>query len=76
MGPPHTNTIVIAAQIEFKFVAEDDMVPFRCSLIPLLATSLQTKTSMDRCHWRTRSERRDIRYSSARRAHIEGSAGL
>ncbi|GFV41204.1 hypothetical protein TNCV_2979581 [Trichonephila clavipes] len=43
MGPPHTNTIVLTAQIESKFITEDDLVPFRCSPIPLCATPLQTE---------------------------------
>ncbi|GFV26759.1 uncharacterized protein TNCV_2098941 [Trichonephila clavipes] len=30
-GSPHTNTIVITAEIEYGFVGKDDLVPFRCS---------------------------------------------
>ncbi|GFX52785.1 uncharacterized protein TNCV_3719751 [Trichonephila clavipes] len=31
-GCPHTNTIVITAEIESGFVAKDDLVPFRCTV--------------------------------------------
>ncbi|GFU78617.1 uncharacterized protein TNCV_2302281 [Trichonephila clavipes] len=31
-GSSHTNTIVIAAEIESGFVAKDDLVPFRCTV--------------------------------------------
>ncbi|GFU53504.1 hypothetical protein TNCV_3169381 [Trichonephila clavipes] len=30
-GSPHTSTIVITAEIESRFVAKDDLVPFFCS---------------------------------------------
>ncbi|GFX15957.1 uncharacterized protein TNCV_522641 [Trichonephila clavipes] len=30
-GSPHTNTIVITAEIESRFVAKYDLFPFRCS---------------------------------------------
>ncbi|GFX51628.1 hypothetical protein TNCV_5013321 [Trichonephila clavipes] len=36
-GPPHTNTIVLTSQIECRFVAEGDLIPFRCSPIPSCA---------------------------------------
>ncbi|GFW88154.1 hypothetical protein TNCV_218261 [Trichonephila clavipes] len=42
MGPPHMNTIIITVQIEPSFVAEDDLVPFRCSPILSYTTPLQT----------------------------------
>ncbi|GFW06637.1 hypothetical protein TNCV_2189701 [Trichonephila clavipes] len=31
VGPPHTYTIVLTAQIESGFVAEDDLIPFSYS---------------------------------------------
>ncbi|GFV64573.1 hypothetical protein TNCV_4965541 [Trichonephila clavipes] len=42
---PHMNTIVITAHIESRFVAEDDLVLYRSSLIPSCATQLQMKSS-------------------------------
>ncbi|GFY11114.1 hypothetical protein TNCV_4471001 [Trichonephila clavipes] len=30
-GSPHTNMIVITAEIESGFVTKDELVPFRCS---------------------------------------------
>ncbi|GFU71823.1 uncharacterized protein TNCV_2033641 [Trichonephila clavipes] len=44
-GSPHTNTIIITAEIESGFVAKDDLVPFRCSPVSC-ATPLQTEASM------------------------------
>ncbi|GFW09775.1 hypothetical protein TNCV_868371 [Trichonephila clavipes] len=41
------NTIVITAQIESRFVAEDDLIPFRCIPILSRATPRQTETSVD-----------------------------
>ncbi|GFS75854.1 separin [Trichonephila clavipes] len=52
MGSPQTNTIVIAAKIESGLIAEDDLVPFRCSPVSLCATPLQTEVSMGAtCAW-------------------------
>ncbi|GFT97445.1 hypothetical protein TNCV_1628721 [Trichonephila clavipes] len=45
-GSPHTDTIVITAEIESGFVAKDDLVPFRCSPVSSCAAPLQTDTSM------------------------------
>ncbi|GFW20410.1 hypothetical protein TNCV_4546771 [Trichonephila clavipes] len=45
-GSPHTNTIVITAEIESRFVAKDDLVPFRCSPVSSCAAPLQTEASM------------------------------
>jgi len=45
-GSPHTNTIVITAEIESGFVAKDDLVPFRCSPVSSCAAKLQTEASM------------------------------
>ncbi|GFT67211.1 uncharacterized protein TNCV_783601 [Trichonephila clavipes] len=42
MGSPHTNTIVITAEIESGFVDKEDLVPFRCSSVSLCAAPLQT----------------------------------
>ncbi|GFV06261.1 hypothetical protein TNCV_4589201 [Trichonephila clavipes] len=33
----HTNTIVITVEIESEFVAENDLVPFRCGIVSLVA---------------------------------------
>ncbi|GFU65066.1 hypothetical protein TNCV_1545491 [Trichonephila clavipes] len=43
---PHTNTIVITAEIEFGFVAKEDLVPFRCSQVYSCLAPLQTEASM------------------------------
>ncbi|GFS86788.1 hypothetical protein TNCV_2407701 [Trichonephila clavipes] len=48
-GSPHTNTIVITAEIESGFVAKGDLVPFRCSPVSSCAAPLQTEASMDGC---------------------------
>ncbi|GFV59719.1 hypothetical protein TNCV_1907901 [Trichonephila clavipes] len=48
-GSPHTNTIVITSEIESGFVAKDDLVPFRCSLVSLCVAPLQTEASMGGC---------------------------
>ncbi|GFT89838.1 uncharacterized protein TNCV_1665801 [Trichonephila clavipes] len=45
-GSPHTNTIVITAQIESGFVAKDDQVPFRCSPVSSCVLPLQMVESM------------------------------
>ncbi|GFX76910.1 uncharacterized protein TNCV_3279451 [Trichonephila clavipes] len=42
-GAPHTNTIHITTQIESRFIAEDNLVPFHCSLILSCETPLQTQ---------------------------------
>ncbi|GFV68621.1 uncharacterized protein TNCV_2274841 [Trichonephila clavipes] len=39
MGSPHANTIVITAEIESRFLANDDLVPFRCSRFLVLGTT-------------------------------------
>ncbi|GFS76230.1 hypothetical protein TNCV_4667781 [Trichonephila clavipes] len=36
-GFPHTNTVVITAEIESGFVAKDDLVPFRYCKFPRVA---------------------------------------
>ncbi|GFU70405.1 uncharacterized protein TNCV_4216821 [Trichonephila clavipes] len=38
--------IVITAEIEFGFVAKDDLVPFRCSPVSLCVAPLQTEALM------------------------------
>ncbi|GFV38691.1 hypothetical protein TNCV_4420591 [Trichonephila clavipes] len=43
---PQTNTIVMTAEIESRFVRKEDLVPFRCTLVSSYATSLQTEASM------------------------------
>ncbi|GFS78109.1 uncharacterized protein TNCV_4548951 [Trichonephila clavipes] len=45
-GSPHTNTIVITAEIESGFFAKDELVPFRCSPVSSCTASLQTEESM------------------------------
>ncbi|GFW18743.1 hypothetical protein TNCV_1369971 [Trichonephila clavipes] len=45
-GSPHTNTIVITAEIESGFVTKDDLVPFRCSPVSSSAAPLLTEASM------------------------------
>ncbi|GFS98578.1 hypothetical protein TNCV_2987101 [Trichonephila clavipes] len=46
-GSPLTNTIVITAEIESGFVAKDDLIPFRCSLVSLCVAPLQTGMTTD-----------------------------
>ncbi|GFW57771.1 putative DD41D transposase [Trichonephila clavipes] len=46
MGLPHTNTIVITAQIKPRLVAEDDLVPFYCSHILSCMIPLQSEASV------------------------------
>ncbi|GFU98654.1 transposon Ty3-G Gag-Pol polyprotein [Trichonephila clavipes] len=45
-GSPHTNTIVIAAEIESEFVAKNELVPFRSSPVSSCVALLQTVASM------------------------------
>ncbi|GFW63641.1 hypothetical protein TNCV_4329291 [Trichonephila clavipes] len=57
---PHTNTIVITAEIESGLVAKDDLVPFHCSAVSSCVAPLQTR----RRRWvdvkgSTRNGRRD-----------------
>ncbi|GFS88868.1 hypothetical protein TNCV_3569641 [Trichonephila clavipes] len=46
MGSPHTNTIVITAEIESGLVTKDNLVPFRCSPVSFCAAPHQTEVSM------------------------------
>ncbi|GFW04942.1 hypothetical protein TNCV_4881771 [Trichonephila clavipes] len=46
MGPPHTNTIANFAEIKSRFIAEDDIFPFRVSPIPSCVIPLQTEASV------------------------------
>ncbi|GFT25766.1 hypothetical protein TNCV_1517551 [Trichonephila clavipes] len=73
----HTYTIVLTTEIESRFFAKDDLVPFHCSPVSSCAAPLQTEASMGS----TRKGRRDPKYFSARRllkiredtgAHSEG----
>ncbi|GFX30520.1 pro-neuregulin-2, membrane-bound isoform [Trichonephila clavipes] len=66
MSPPHPYTIVITAQIESRFVIEDNPVPFRCRLILSFATLLQMEASEGDVIDSTRNGHRDTRCSSAR----------
>ncbi|GFU27942.1 uncharacterized protein TNCV_3153071 [Trichonephila clavipes] len=67
---PHTNTIVITAEIESGFVTKDDLVPFRCSPFSSFMAPLQTEASMGGCQESTRNGRRDPRCPSARRLRM------
>ncbi|GFY15306.1 hypothetical protein TNCV_1571171 [Trichonephila clavipes] len=65
-GSPHTNTIVITAEIESGFVDEDELVPFRCSPVSSCAAPLQMEASMGS----TRNGRRDPKCPTAKRLHM------
>ncbi|GFV63899.1 hypothetical protein TNCV_3787721 [Trichonephila clavipes] len=70
-GSPHTNTIVITAEIESGFVAKDDLVPFHCNPVSSCAAPLQTEASMGgRLKSSTRNERRNPKCPSARRLRM------
>ncbi|GFX49684.1 hypothetical protein TNCV_1637221 [Trichonephila clavipes] len=45
-GSLPTSTIVITAEIEYGFLAKDDLVPFHCSPVSSCVTPHQTKSSM------------------------------
>ncbi|GFU34977.1 uncharacterized protein TNCV_2992611 [Trichonephila clavipes] len=45
-GSPHTNTIVITAEIESRFIAKDDQIPFRCSSVSSSTAPTKTEASM------------------------------
>ncbi|GFY00420.1 uncharacterized protein TNCV_1664591 [Trichonephila clavipes] len=64
---PHTNTIVVTAEIESGFVAKDDLVPFRCSPVSSGAAPLQTETSMGGRQGITCNGRHEPKCPSARR---------
>ncbi|GFV75236.1 hypothetical protein TNCV_295511 [Trichonephila clavipes] len=59
--------IVITAEIESRFVAKDDLVPFHCSLGSSCAATLQTEASMGGRQGSTRIGRRDPKCPSAKR---------
>ncbi|GFU96688.1 hypothetical protein TNCV_839141 [Trichonephila clavipes] len=46
MGTPYTNMIVITAEIEYGFIAKDDLVAFCCSPVSLCVSPFQIKASM------------------------------
>ncbi|GFS63373.1 hypothetical protein TNCV_2308971 [Trichonephila clavipes] len=48
-GSPHTNTIVITAEIESGFFAKDYLVPFSCSPTSSCMTPLQMEALMGGC---------------------------
>ncbi|GFU51139.1 HTH_Tnp_Tc3_2 domain-containing protein [Trichonephila clavipes] len=48
-GSPRTNTSVTTAEIESGFVAEDDVVPFRCSPVSSCVAPRQMEASMGGC---------------------------
>ncbi|GFU98933.1 uncharacterized protein TNCV_3381791 [Trichonephila clavipes] len=43
---PHTNAIVITAEIESRFVTKDDLVEFHRSPVSSCVAQLQTEASM------------------------------
>ncbi|GFY18774.1 uncharacterized protein TNCV_2399941 [Trichonephila clavipes] len=46
---PYMTTIIITAEVESVFIAEDDLVTFRRSLVSSCVAPLQTDASMDGC---------------------------
>ncbi|GFU64099.1 uncharacterized protein TNCV_4392731 [Trichonephila clavipes] len=66
MGFPHTNTIFITAQIEYGFIAKDNLVPFRCSPVSSCVAPLQTEKSIGGLKGNTRNGHRDPKCPSAR----------
>ncbi|GFX08366.1 hypothetical protein TNCV_3268551 [Trichonephila clavipes] len=88
MWLPYTNTNVIFAQIELRFVSVDDLFPFPCSPIPLCPTPLQTEASgmqlagaigsiRNGCHHtRCPSARFLVMLREDPRARREGAAGV
>ncbi|GFW51118.1 uncharacterized protein TNCV_3594001 [Trichonephila clavipes] len=71
-GSPHTNSIVITAEIESGFVVKDDLVPCRCSPVSSCAAPLQMEASMGGCQGNTRNGRRDHKCPSVRHLRIVG----
>ncbi|GFU56871.1 hypothetical protein TNCV_2437501 [Trichonephila clavipes] len=63
---PHTNTIVITAEIESGFVAKDDLVPFRCSQFPRARHHFKRRRRWVDVKSRTRNGRHDPKCPSAR----------
>ncbi|GFV30344.1 uncharacterized protein TNCV_98191 [Trichonephila clavipes] len=45
-GSPHTNTIVITAEIKYGFVAKYELVSFRCNPVSSCVEPFQTEASM------------------------------
>ncbi|GFT34061.1 hypothetical protein TNCV_4385041 [Trichonephila clavipes] len=66
---PHTNTIVITAEIESGFarVAKDDLVPCSCSPVSSCVAPFQTEALMEGVKGSTRNGRRDPKCPSSRR---------
>ncbi|GFW87372.1 hypothetical protein TNCV_1267451 [Trichonephila clavipes] len=60
---PHTNTIVITAEIKSGFVAKDSLVAFRCSIVSSSTATLQTEASIG-----------GRRLVASRTAHVTGAA--
>ncbi|GFW42890.1 uncharacterized protein TNCV_734231 [Trichonephila clavipes] len=69
-GSPHTNTIVITAEIGSGFVTRYDLAPFRCNLVSTCAAPLQTEASMGGVKNSSTSGRRDPKCPSVRRLHM------
>ncbi|GFX43474.1 uncharacterized protein TNCV_4874941 [Trichonephila clavipes] len=65
-GPLHANTIVITAETKSRFVAKDNLVPFRCSPVSSCAAPLQTEASVEGVKGSTRNGRHDPKCLSAR----------
>ncbi|GFS86479.1 hypothetical protein TNCV_513441 [Trichonephila clavipes] len=71
MGSPHTNTIVITAEIEFGFVAKDDLVPFCCTVqFPRAWYHCKRRSRWVGVKGRRRNGRRDPKCPSARRLRM------
>ncbi|GFU92416.1 putative transposable element [Trichonephila clavipes] len=66
---PHTNTIVITAEIESRFVTKFDLVPYLCTSVSSCAAPLRTEASMGGCNGR-----RDPKCPSVRRFRMFGLA--
>ncbi|GFX29851.1 hypothetical protein TNCV_4749801 [Trichonephila clavipes] len=64
---PHTNTIVIAAEIESGFLAKDDLVLFRCNPIPPARYYSKRRRRLVVVKSSTRNGPRDPKCPSARR---------
>ncbi|GFY27140.1 uncharacterized protein TNCV_2067611 [Trichonephila clavipes] len=61
VGPCFKTSMVTTAQIESRFVAEDDLVTFRCRSISSYATPLQTEASVGGVIDSIRNGHRDTR---------------
>ncbi|GFU88059.1 uncharacterized protein TNCV_1336281 [Trichonephila clavipes] len=69
-GSPHTNTIVITAEIESGFVTKDDLAPFPCSQVSSCMAPLKRRRRWMSVKGSTSNRRRDPKCPSARRLHM------